>query len=63
MCSTVNLCSDALFREDTMVCTLASSFLKSAGAAYLQKILGPPISKIAQSKKSFEVLFTCNHKK
>lgn len=49
------LVTDALFREDTMVCILASSFLKTAGADYLQKILGPPILKIAHSKKSFEV--------
>jgi hypothetical protein len=48
-------CIDALFREDTMVCTLASSFLKWAGGAYLRQILGPVISKIAQSKKSFEI--------
>jgi len=48
-------CIDALFREDTMVCTLASSFLKSAGGDYLREILGPVISKVAPSKKSYEI--------
>jgi len=46
---------EVLFREDTMVCILASSFLKSAGGLYLQKILGPIISKMSQSRKSYEI--------
>eukprot|EP00026_Physarum_polycephalum_P006322 Phypoly_transcript_06364.p1 GENE.Phypoly_transcript_06364~~Phypoly_transcript_06364.p1 ORF type:complete len:491 (-),score=52.80 Phypoly_transcript_06364:170-1642(-) len=48
-------CVDALFRQDTMVCTLASSFLKSVGGDYLNEILGPVICKVAPSKKSFEI--------
>jgi len=48
-------CVDALFRQDTMVCTLASSFLKSVGGVYLNEILGPVICKVAQSKKSYEI--------
>jgi hypothetical protein len=46
---------DALFREDTMVSILASSFLKTAGSGYLKTILGPSIAKMALTKKSYEI--------
>lgn len=46
---------DSLFRQDTMVCSLASSFLKSKGGKYLKETLSPVISKMAQTKKSYEI--------
>jgi hypothetical protein len=48
-------CIDALFREDTMVCTLASSFLKSVGGEYICRVVGPVLCKVAHSKKSYEI--------
>lgn len=47
--------ANTLFREDSMPGALASHFLKSAGRSYMQKVLGPPISKMLQLKDSYEI--------
>lgn len=44
-----------LFREDTMPTALASYFLRSIGRTYLQRVIGPHIAKIAQTKHSYEI--------
>jgi len=46
---------ETLFREDTMPTALASWFLRSIGRTYLQKVIGPHIIKIVQTKHSYEI--------
>jgi len=47
--------ANSLFREDSMPSALASQFLKATGREYIQRVLGPPISRIYQSKSCYEI--------
>ncbi len=51
-------CTFSLFREDTMTVTLIKVFLRNNGKQYLHHVLSSTLTKISQTKKTFEVRTT-----